>query len=170
MTRLGIISDTHHHWDDRFYTYFSDCQLILHAGDIGSIEIIQKLQKIAPVRAVYGNIDPPEIRHAFSENILLEIEKIRIFMTHIGGYPGKYQQKAKKILEDLAQQGTPAKLFICGHSHILKVMYDENLALLHINPGAAGLHGWHAVQTLIKLDLCKGKMSNLQAINLSPRQ
>lgn len=161
MTRIGLLSDTHSWWDDRYKKYFDNCDEIWHAGDIGSMNIINKLQSINPLRAVYGNIDGAEIRSICPEFLRFKVEDIDVLMTHIGGYPGKYNPKVKQIM-DIA----PPQLFVCGHSHILKVMYDKKYHCLHINPGAAGNYGFHTVRTLICFTIDKKEIKDLEVIEL----
>lgn len=144
MVRVGVLSDTHGYWDDRYEKYFSQCDEIWHCGDIGSIEIINRLQAIKPLRAVYGNIDGQEIRSICPKHQRFEIEKVTVWITHIGGYPGKYAPDVKPEI-----YRNPPKLFVSGHSHILKIMYDKSLDLLHVNPGAAGLYGAQQVRTIV---------------------
>lgn len=162
MKRIGILSDTHSVWDERFSQHFSNCDEIWHTGDIGDISIIKNLQDIVPVvRAVSGNIDYGEVRRCCPESLLFDLEGIRVYLTHIGGYPGKYSPGLKKLLSD-----ENIKLMVCGHSHILKVIPDNELGLLHINPGAAGYHGWQKERTLVRLILDDGKMKDLDVITL----
>ncbi len=162
MKRIGILSDTHGYWDDRYYKYFEECDEIWHAGDIGSVEVAEKFQSFRPFRAVYGNIDSRNIRIMFPETLRFDCEGVNVMMKHIGGYPGRYDTSVREILRQ-----DPPSLFISGHSHILKVMYDDKLHLLHINPGAAGLYGQQAVRTLIRVDLHDGGCSNLEVIELN---
>lgn len=162
MKRIGILSDTHGYWDDRYYKYFEECDEIWHAGDIGSVEVADKFQSFRPFRAVYGNIDSRDIRIVFPETLRFDCEGVDVMMKHIGGYPGRYDTSVREILRQ-----DPPSLFISGHSHILKVMYDDKLHLLHINPGAAGLYGQQAVRTLIRVDLHNGGCSNLEVIELN---
>lgn len=162
MKRIGILSDTHGYWDDRYYKYFEECDEIWHAGDIGSVEVADKFQSFRPFRAVYGNIDSRDIRIMFPETLRFDCEGMDVMMKHIGGYPGRYDTSVREILRQ-----DPPSLFISGHSHILKVMYDDKLHLLHINPGAAGLYGQQAVRTLIRVDLHNGGCSNLEVIELN---
>lgn len=162
MKKIGILSDTHSCWDDRYAKHFSDCDEIWHAGDIGDISIIERLKDICPVvRAVHGNIDSGEVRRICHEIELFNLEGVNVWMTHIGGYPGKYAPGVKKILKD---EGVG--LMVCGHSHILKVIPDRELGLLHVNPGAAGYHGWQKVRTLMKLTLDAGNITGLDVIEL----
>lgn len=162
MMRIGLLSDTHGYWDDRYEKYFQDCDEIWHAGDIGSDTLIDKLEKIKPVRAVYGNIDSHATRLRFPQHQKFTMEGIKVWMTHIGGYPGKYDPSVSREIFYNAPD-----LFISGHSHILKVMSDKNLGLLHINPGAAGKYGFHQKRTLIRFVLNQGNISDLEVIELS---
>lgn len=147
MKRIGILSDTHGKWDDRFAKYFADCDEIWHAGDIGDYSIIERLKEVAPVvRAVSGNVDHGEVRRKCHELEIFEIEEATVLLTHIGGYPGKWSPGMTKLLRD-----NHVNLMVDGHSHILKVMHDPKLDILHINPGAAGLQGWHKKRTLVRL-------------------
>ncbi len=162
MKRIGILSDTHAHWDERYEKYFSECDEIWHAGDIGSEQVLDRLEAIKPVRAVYGNVDGHSIRIRTKQHEKFEIEGISVWMTHIGGYPGRY---AREVMPEILQR--PPKLFISGHSHIAKVMYDKTLDCLHINPGAAGLYGFHKVRTLVRLVIDAGEMRDLEIIELA---
>lgn len=146
MKRIGILSDTHGYWDDKYYLHFADCDEIWHAGDIGDISIIENLESICPVRAVSGNIDHGIVKRRFKELEIFEIENVKVLLTHIGGYPGKWHKGMKELLIE-----NKINLMVDGHSHILKIIYDNNLDLLHINPGAAGRSGWHNVRTLVKI-------------------
>ena len=161
MKRIGLLSDTHAHWDERFARYFAECDEIWHAGDIGSVALVERLQEICPVRAVYGNVDGGELRRMFPEVLTWQCEDARIMMTHIGGYPGKYDPRIRPRL----MQEHP-DLFICGHSHILKVLYDDKLRCLHINPGAAGLQGWQTVRTLVRFCVTGKDFHDLEVIEL----
>lgn len=162
MKRIGLLSDTHGYWDERYLKYFESCDEIWHAGDIGSQEIADRLAAFRPFRAVYGNIDSQELRLQFPEINRFQIEGADVLIKHIGGYPGKYDSSIRKIL---AVQ--PPQLFISGHSHILKVKYDPHLQLLHINPGAAGKYGFHKVRTLIRFSINEGNFSDLEVIELN---
>ncbi len=161
MKRIGILSDTHGWWDDRYVQYFKDCDEIWHAGDIGSEDLIDRLSAIAPVRAVYGNIDGGMLRRRFKEVEIFTVEGVKVLMTHIGGYPGRYAPGVKTLILQEKPQ-----LFISGHSHILKVMNDKYLRVLHINPGAAGRQGWQTVRTLVILTLDNGAMSDCEVVEL----
>jgi uncharacterized protein len=161
MKRIGLLSDTHGLWDKRFEEYFRDCDEIWHAGDIGSMELAERFEKIKPFRAVHGNIDDFRVRAAFPEKLRFEVEGVDVLMTHIGGYPGKYDARVLKILAT-----APPKIFICGHSHILKVVYDKRLSFLSINPGAAGKHGFHKVRTIMRLSFDQGRVTDAEVIEL----
>lgn len=162
MKKIGLLSDTHSWWDEKYEKYFADCDEIWHAGDIGSIELVERFESFKPFRAVYGNIDDNKVRAACPEFLRFTIDNTDVLITHIGGYPGKYDQRVRPILSI-----NPPQLFICGHSHILKVMFDKKLNCLHINPGAAGKYGFHKVRTLIRFSIDKGNISNLEVIELN---
>lgn len=161
MKRIGLLSDTHSWWDDRYKKYFADCDEIWHAGDIGSMALAEKLEALKPFRAVYGNIDGQDLRTAYPEFLRFDVEGVDVLMTHIGGYPGKYNPKVKSIMDI-----KPPQLFICGHSHILKVMYDRKYNCLHINPGAAGNYGFHTVRTLICFTINEKEIKDLEVVEL----
>lgn len=162
MKRIGILSDTHSWWDEKYIHHFADCDEIWHAGDIGNGLIIDRLENICPVRAVYGNIDGQDIRQRFSEVLKFEIEECTVIMKHIGGYPGKYDCYIKNRLYN-----EKPDLFVAGHSHILKVQYDRLIDCMHINPGAAGKQGWQQVRTLIKLTVDGKSIKDLEVIELA---
>lgn len=162
MTRVGLLSDTHNFLPEAVFQHFNDVDLILHAGDIGTEAVSKRLETFKPLKAVYGNIDGKDIRVVYPEYLVFDIEKVKVLMIHIGGYPQKYNTQSKKLIEKYKPH-----LFICGHSHILKVMPDPELNLLHINPGACGKHGWHKVSTLIKFDVDSDRIRNLQVIELN---
>ena len=159
MRQIALLSDTHHTLDDRFFPHFQNADEIWHAGDIGSLEITDTLKKYAPIRAVYGNIDDKTIRTEFKANLYFKCEKVNVMMTHIGGYPGRYNKKILPIIE----QSNP-DLFICGHSHILKVMYDKKNQLLHMNPGAIGDYGIHKVKTILCFTIEGKEIKNLRVV------
>jgi putative phosphoesterase len=163
VKRIGILSDTHSCWDDRYAVHFADCDEIWHAGDVGDISIITRLEEIAPVvRAVAGNIDHGDVRRRCNEVEEFEVEGIKVWMTHIGGYPGRYAVGVRPILRT-----HNINLMVTGHSHILKVMWDREHNLLHINPGAAGYHGWQKERTLVKLTIDGNNMKDLEVIELA---
>lgn len=162
MKRIGILSDTHAQWDDRFAQYFNSCDEIWHVGDIGSEEILDQLEGIAPVvRAVYGNIDGASIRRRCKEVECFTTDGVKVWMTHIGGYPNRY---APGVKAELLKE--KPRLFISGHSHILKVVNDKSLGLLHINPGAAGRQGWQSVRTLVLLTIDNGDIKDCEVVEL----
>lgn len=164
MVTIGLLSDTHGWWDDKYKEYFSACDEIWHAGDIGSDTLIQQLKAICPVRAVYGNIDGQSLRMQFPKVNRFAIEEINVLMTHIGGYPGRYNPEIRKELYEMRPN-----LFICGHSHILKVMFDKDLNCLCINPGASGKSGFHQVRTLIRFQIDGTQIKELEVIELGIR-
>lgn len=164
MKRIGLISDTHSHLEESVFDYFEECDEIWHAGDIGDPVVADRLADFRPFRAVYGNIDEPALRRRFPEDLRFELEGVAVFMTHIGGYPGRYNKRVRAILRE-----QPPKLYICGHSHILKVMPDQQLGLLHVNPGAAGKHGFHQMKTIVRFSLNKGRVEDLQVVELGKR-
>ncbi len=159
MLRVGLLSDTHGFLDKEIEKFFSDIDEIWHAGDIGSEEILDRLEAKNKLRAVYGNIDSHEIRIRTHEHLRFQIEGVSVWITHIGGYPKKYAPHVKSEIVK-----NPPNLFISGHSHILKVMRDKELDLLHINPGAAGNYGWHKLITCVKFELNCGNIENLQIL------
>ena len=161
MRKIGIISDTHSYWDDKYAYYFKDCDEIWHAGDIGSTDVADKLREVAPLRAVCGNCDGGDLRRMFPEVLRWKCEDVDVLMKHIGGYPGNYD---RSIVGQL--YASPPQLFIAGHSHILKVKFDKTLNLLHINPGAAGQMGWHKERTLIRLTIEGNKFADCEVITI----
>ncbi len=164
MTRIGLLSDTHGYLHPRVFEFFKDCDEIWHAGDIGTIEVADQLAAFKPLKAVYGNIDGGKLRIIFNETMLFDTEQVRIAMIHIGGYPGKYTPKAKKLIKNYK----PA-LFISGHSHILKVIPDPKNNLLHINPGAAGKSGFHKFITLIRFVIDGSEIKDLEVLEINRR-
>lgn len=161
MTRIGLLSDTHGFWDERYALHFADVDQIWHAGDIGSTEVALRLSRLHPLTAVYGNIDGGDLRRMFSEKIRFRCEEVDVMMKHIGGYPGRYDRSVVRSL-----MASPPQLFISGHSHILKVQYDPRLRLLHVNPGAAGLQGWQKVRTLVRFVIDGHDIRDLEVIEL----
>lgn len=164
MTRIGLLSDTHSYLDDSIFRHFEQCDEIWHAGDFGDISVADTLAAFRPLRGVYGNIDGQDIRKIYPEHLRFECEQVAVWMTHIGGYPGRYSTQVKMEI-----QSHPPKLFICGHSHILKVMYDQKLQCLHLNPGAAGKQGWHKVRTLLRFSIDENRIENLEVVELADR-
>ena len=156
MKRIGLLSDTHGYWDERYLKHFESCDEIGHAGDIGSLEVAERLEAFRPLRAVYGNIDGQDIRLRFPEVNRFTLEGADVLIKHIGGYPGKYDPSIKNVLLT-----HPPRLFISGHSHILKVKYDKTLRMLHLNPGAAGKYGFHTVRTLMRFTINNGNFFDL---------
>lgn len=163
MKRIGLLSDTHGMLDDRVFEHFANCDEVWHAGDWGSLSVVNQLQDFKPLRGVWGNIDGYEIRSLFPQHNRFMCEDVKVWLTHIGGYPGKYDPLVRPAIFQY-----PPKLFVCGHSHVLKVKYDTQLELLHINPGAAGKYGFHKVQTLVRFEIDGGKIQNLEVIELKP--
>ncbi|TGN26047.1 metallophosphoesterase family protein [Empedobacter tilapiae] len=159
MKKILLLSDTHSYIDDRILEYAQQADEIWHAGDIGDISVTDKLAEIKPLRAVYGNIDDNKARAEFPLNNRFTLEGVNVWITHIGGYPGKYNPAIRKEITE-----NPPKLFICGHSHILKVMPDKQLGLIHMNPGAVGKHGFQKVRTMLRFELNEGKIENLEVI------
>ena len=164
MKRIVLLSDTHGHFDEKMIKYFEDVDEIWHAGDIGKLEVVDELSKYALVRGVYGNIDGDMIRREFKEKIRFAIEGFDVLITHIGGKPYVY---TKNIATEL--NINPPQIFICGHSHILRVEYDKKRNFLYMNPGAAGVHGFHKVRTMLRFTLDKGEIKDMEAIELGKR-
>ncbi|HEX7365725.1 MAG TPA: metallophosphoesterase family protein [Pelobium sp.] len=164
MIKIGLISDTHSYLDDAVFKYFDDRDEIWHAGDFGTLALADKLAAFKPLKGVYGNIDGKDIREVYPEHLRFHCEGVDVWMTHIGGYPGRYSTNVKPEIYT-----KPPKLFISGHSHILKVIYDKKIECLHINPGAAGKQGWHKTRTLIRFSISENKIHTLDAIELANR-
>ena len=164
VIKIGLISDTHGYLHPRVTHFFKDCDEIWHAGDIGNVEVSDKLKEFKPFKAVYGNIDGAEIRKEFPKNLRITVAGLDVWITHIGGYPNRYDRRVQEEI-----QRTPPKLFICGHSHILKAVNDKKLNLLHLNPGAAGKVGFHQVLTLMRFNIKHGKILDLEVIELEKR-
>ena len=161
MKKIGLLSDTHGFLDDKVFEHFKDCDEVWHAGDIGTVEVADRLAAFKPLRAVYGNIDGDKLRVMFKQHERWMCEGVDVWMTHIGGYPGKY---AREVKPEIFMH--PPKLFISGHSHILKVMYDKKLGSLHINPGAEGKYGFHNVRTLVRFEIDGNDIRNLEVIEI----
>lgn len=164
MKRIGLISDTHGFLDEQVFRNFENCDEIWHAGDFGNIELASQLAAFRPLKGVYGNIDANDIRTVYPEQLLFECEKVKVMMRHIGGSPPRYNPETRKELGIHQPQ-----LFISGHSHILKVMYDEKMQCLHMNPGAAGKQGWHKVRTIIRFVIEGKNMKDCEVIELGKR-
>lgn len=161
MKKIVLLSDTHGYLDERFSPYLNACDEIWHAGDIGNDQVYESLEKIAPIKAVFGNIDGNPLRHELPEWLEWETESVNVLMTHIGGRPPKF---SKQVVNKL--KITSPKIFICGHSHILLVQYVKELNCLHLNPGAAGKHGWHKVQTILKFEIEGSDIKNMEVVEL----
>ncbi|WP_419868787.1 metallophosphoesterase family protein [Chryseobacterium sp. CT-SW4] len=164
MTNILLLSDSHSYIDDRILDYARQADEIWHGGDFGSIEVIEQLEKIKPLKGVYGNIDNNKIRAEFPEVNRFFCEEVEVLMIHIGGYPGRYSPLAK---EEILRQSP--QLFISGHSHILKAMFDEKNNLLHLNPGACGKQGWHKMRTMMRFTIDKTEIKDLEIIELGPK-
>lgn len=164
MKRILLISDTHSHLDAALIKHIEAADEIWHAGDIGKIEVTDSIKKLKPLRAVYGNIDDAGARKEFPKNLIFECEGVKVFITHICGQPANYLKEVKDIL--VAEK---PKLFICGHSHILKVMYQQQYELLHMNPGACGIHGFHQLKTALRFVIDQGEIKDLAIIELGNR-
>ncbi len=161
MKKIGLISDTHGYLDPAVFKHFAEVDEIWHAGDFGNIALADELAAFKPLRGVYGNIDGKDVRIVYPENLRFVCEEVDVWMTHIGGYPGKYNATVKPEI-----YVNPPALFICGHSHILKVMFDKKINCLHLNPGAAGKQGWHRTQTLLRFCISEKKIHDLEAIEI----
>jgi putative phosphoesterase len=161
MTRIGLLSDTHSYLDPKLKEFFSNVDEIWHAGDLGDIKVLDELKEWKPTRAVYGNIDDAILRRTINEHERFVCDGMDVWITHIGGYPGRYDALVRKEIYE-----NPPKLFVAGHSHILKVIFDKKIDCLHINPGAAGLSGFHAVRTAIRFVIDQGVIKDLEIIEL----
>ena len=164
MKRIGLLSDTHSYLDKSIFKYFEECDEVWHAGDIGDAQVVKDLEKFKPLKAVYGNIDDKDLQAEYPLNWRFDCEGVDVWMTHIGGYPGRYNKRVRKEFET-----NPPKLFICGHSHILKVMPDKKYNFIHINPGACGHHGIHQMRTIIRFTIDAGVIKDLEVIELGKR-
>ena len=164
MKKIGLLSDTHSYLDETLLTHFKECDEIWHAGDIGQAKVADRLEAFKPFKAVYGNIDGAPLRRRYPENLRFDCEGLDVWITHIGGYPGRYNQRVRVEIK-----ANPPGLFICGHSHILKVMPDKNLGLIHINPGACGKEGFHKMRTAIRFEVEEGRIRQLEVIELGLR-
>lgn len=164
MRRIGILSDTHGYLDENIFTHFGQCDEIWHAGDFGTAVVAEKLKNFKPLRGVYGNIDGNDIRNSFPEKLHFTVEEVPVFMQHIGGYPGRYAAGVKNEILRIRPS-----LFVSGHSHILKIIYDDQLRCLHINPGAAGRQGWQKVRTIVRLTIDGNNMKDCEVIELGKK-
>jgi hypothetical protein len=164
MTRIGLLSDTHGWLDDAVFRHFEQCGEVWHAGDFGGGDVAGQLRAFKPLRGVWGNIDGGRLRQDFPETARFEVEGVRVLMHHIGGYPGRYAPGVKKMLEV-----ERPKIFVAGHSHILKVQYDDAHQCLHMNPGACGRHGWHTIRTILRFAIDGEKIQDLEVIELGKR-
>ena len=164
MQTIGLLSDTHGWWDEKYATYFASCDEIWHAGDIGSADVALRLSAIRPLRAVCGNIDGYPVRQMYPKTLHFTVEDVSVMMTHIGGYPGRYEPAIRAELYE-----TKPQLFVCGHSHILKVMFDKRLNCLCLNPGAAGKSGFHTVRTLMRFVINGADIRAMEIIELAKR-
>lgn len=164
MVQIGLISDTHGYIDDRIVEHFNGCDEIWHAGDIGGQNVVDKLAGNKTFKAVYGNIDDLSLRNKYPENLVFDIENLKIWITHIGGYPPDYNKKIKSGLLSIRPD-----LFICGHSHIARIIPDQQLKLLYINPGAAGHQGFHKIRTIVRFTIDAAQIKDLQVIELGKR-
>ncbi len=163
-TKILLLSDTHGHIDEKILGYCREADEVWHAGDIGDPLVTDRISEVAPVRAVYGNIDGQDIRSQFPLDNRFTVEKVDVWITHIGGYPGRYEPRVREILK-----AKPPKLFIAGHSHILKVQYDKKNRLLHMNPGAVGKYGFHTARTMLRFEIEKSDIKNLEVIEFPRR-
>ncbi len=164
MKKIGLLSDTHSYLDKKVFKYFEDVDEIWHAGDIGDRKVMDQLEAFKPTKAVYGNIDTSDIRHAYPLNQRFDCEGLDVWITHIGGYPGRYNKRVTKEFKV-----NPPKLFICGHSHILKIMPDKEFGFLHMNPGACGHVGFHQVKTLIRFAVEDARVKEVEVIEIGGR-
>ena len=164
MTRIGLISDTHGYLDEAVFKHFENCSEIWHIGDFGNPELAKQLAAFRPLKGVYGNIDSNDIRTIYPEQLVFMCEDVKVMIRHIGGSPPKYNPETRKELQKHQPQ-----LFISGQSHILKVMYDDKINCLHMNPGAAGKQGWHKVRTLIRFEIDGKEMKGCEVIELGKR-
>ena len=164
MKKILLLSDTHGYIDDQILKFVKQADEVWHAGDIGNLEVTDTINKLKPLRAVYGNIDNKDARLQFPLDNKFRVEDVTVWMTHIGGYPNRYNSRIKDELKNIKP-----KIFISGHSHILKVQYDKKLGLLHLNPGAAGKHGFHKIRTMLRFDLESGEIKNMEIIELAKR-
>jgi uncharacterized protein len=163
--KIGLLSDTHGHLDPKIFTYFKECDEVWHAGDIGDISLIEELEQFKPIRGVFGNIDDKTIQSRFPEDLRFTCDEVVVWITHIGGSPPNYNSRVKKLLKEKAPD-----LFICGHSHILRIKRDINYNnMLYLNPGAAGNQGFHKIKTLVRFEITGKKIDQMEVIELGKR-
>ncbi len=161
MKKILLLSDTHSHIDENMLKYCRQADEVWHAGDIGNEDITNKIKEVSRLRAVYGNIDGAELRTEFPLDNIFIIEKVKVWITHIGGYPNRYEPRIREEIQNISP-----KLFISGHSHILKVQFDKKNNLLHMNPGAAGIYGFHKTRTMLRFEIDGYEIKNLEVIEL----
>jgi len=164
MTKILLLSDTHGYVDEQMLRYVNEADEVWHAGDIGDIHVTDTISKLKPIRAVYGNIDGDQTRLQFPLDNRFKLENMNVWITHIGGYPNRYEKRVRENLKKASPD-----IFICGHSHILKIIYDKKYNLLHLNPGSAGKSGFHTVRTMIRFQLNASKIENMEIIELEKR-
>jgi putative phosphoesterase len=164
MIKIGLISDTHSYLDPAVFKYFDDVDEIWHAGDFGTLALADEILAFKPLKGVYGNIDDKDVRQVYPEHLKFKCEEVNVWMTHIGGYPDRYSSNVKEEIYTKSPD-----LFIAGHSHILKVIFDKKIQCLHLNPGAAGKYGWHQKRTLMKFCISENKIHTLDVIELGNR-
>jgi putative phosphoesterase len=164
MKKILLLSDSHSHIDDTIVKYVNQADVVWHAGDIGSLVVTDTIKSLKPLRAVFGNIDDDKARMEFPLNNRFMCEGVDVWITHIGGYPGKYNQAIREEL-----RANPPKIFICGHSHILKVQFDKSLNLLHMNPGAAGVSGFHQIRTMLRFEIDGDKIQSLEIVEIGKK-
>lgn len=162
--RIGLLSDSHGLLDDAIFKYFEGCDEVWHAGDFGDKQILDRLRAFKPTRGVFGNIDGEALRAELTEDLEWDCQGLRVYMTHIGGYPGRWDARARRELK----RRRPG-LFVCGHSHVLRVMRDVSLGLVYLNPGACGHKGWHTMRTALRFSIIDGQAGGVEAIELGPR-
>ena len=165
MKKILLLSDTHGYLDPKVHKYINGVDEVWHAGDIGTTSVTDEISKLKTLKGVYGNIDGHELRNQFREYQIFICQGVKVLITHIGGYPGRYNARVKKLINK-----EKPELYICGHSHILKVMYDSKNKLLHMNPGACGIQGFYRLRTMLRFELNRGKIENIEAIELGKRE
>ena len=162
--KIGLLSDTHSYLDPRVFEYFADCDELWHAGDVGDPALLDQLEAFKPLRGVYGNIDDTAVRNRLPLNNVFDAGGMKVLITHIGGYPGRYVPRLRQLLDEHQPD-----IYVCGHSHILKVMMDKKRHCLHLNPGACGKHGFHRMRTLLRFTIEDRRVQNLEVIELGLR-